>query len=63
MCQILWDLLNFDHKTIKVNSNHSYKLINGNINVSQVEIRLTNIDQAKEILIRIPIARVKLSIM
>ena len=45
---------------ININSNHSYKSINGIINVSQVEIRLINIDQAKEFLIRIPIARVKL---
>ena len=29
--------------------------------ISQVEIRLINIDQAKEFLTRIPIARVKLS--
>ena len=46
---------------IKANSNHSYKWIHGNISLSQVEIRLINIDQAKEFLIRIPIARVKLS--
>ncbi len=31
------------------------------MNISQVEIRLINIDQAKEVLVRIPIARVKLS--
>jgi len=31
------------------------------MNGSQVEIRLINIDQAKEVLVRIPIARVKLS--
>ena len=48
-------------KVINANSNHSYKSIYGIINLSQVEIRLTNIDQAKEFLIRIPIARVKLS--
>ena len=44
---------------IKLNSNHSYKWIHGIINISQVEIRLIHIDQAKEFLIRIPIARVK----
>ena len=48
---------------IKANSNHSYKWIHGILDLSQVEIRLTNIDQAKEFLIRIPIARVKLSII
>ena len=31
------------------------------MNISQVEIRLINIDQAKEFLTRIPIASVKLS--
>ncbi len=55
------DLLNSGHKVTNTNSNHSYKWINGNIKVSQVEIRLTNIDRAKEFLIRIPIAKVKLS--
>ena len=61
MCQILRDPLNFDCKIFNANSNHSYKWIYGIINLSQVEIRLSNIDQAKEFLIRIPIARVKLS--
>ena len=61
MCLILRNLLNFNHKIIISNSNHSYKWINGIIKVSQVEIRLINIDQAKEFLIRIPTARVKLS--
>ncbi len=42
-------------------SNHSDKWINGIIKSSQEEIRLTNIGQAKEFLIRIPIARVKSS--
>ena len=60
MCWTLRDLLNFDHKINKDNSNHSYTRINGTIRASQVEIRLINIDQAKEFLIRIPIARVKL---
>ena len=46
---------------MNANSNHSYKWIHGNIELSQVEIRLINIDQAKEVLVRIPIARVKLS--
>ena len=46
---------------INANSNHSYNWIHGIINISQVEIRLINIDQAKEVLARIPIARVKLS--
>ena len=59
MCQILRDPLNFDCKIFNANSNHSYKLIYGMMKRSQVEIKLTNIDQAKEFLIRIPIARVK----
>ena len=46
---------------ININSNHSYKSINGIMDLSQVEIRLINIDQAKEFLTRIPIARVKFS--
>ena len=45
---------------MNADSNHSYKWINGMINKSQVEIRLTNIGQAKQFLIRISIARVKL---
>ena len=59
--QVLRDISNFDHKIINANSNHSYKWINVIMNISQVEIRLINIDQAKEVLVRIPIARVKLS--
>ena len=46
---------------MNADSNHSYKWINGMINSSQVEIKLINIGQAKEFLIRISIARVKLS--
>ena len=46
---------------MNVDSNHNYKWINGIIERSQVEIRLINIGQAKEFLIRISIARVKLS--
>ena len=61
MCLILRNLLNYNHKIINANSNHSYKWINVIIIKSQVEIRLINIDQAKEFLTRIPIARVKLS--
>ncbi len=43
------------------NSNHSYNWIYGIILLSQVEIGFINIDQAKEFLIRIPTARVKLT--
>ena len=46
---------------MNADSNHSYKWINGMIQASQVEIRLINIGQAKEFLLRIPIARVKFS--
>ena len=52
---------NFCLRVINANSNHSYKVIHGIMKLSQVEIRLTNIDQAKEFLTRIPIAIVKLS--
>ena len=45
---------------MNTDSNHSYKWIYGIMRLSQAEIRLINIDQANEFLVRIPIARVKL---